>query len=67
MKHGTVGAYANHGCRCDLCRAAHRIAQRVYRGDLHRRGLTSWGRWPTGRYNGLEARHGGRRAENKIP
>ena len=23
MQHGTTSAYRNHGCRCDICTAAH--------------------------------------------
>lgn len=28
--HGTANGYNNHGCRCDLCRAANTEQQRVY-------------------------------------
>lgn len=35
VKHGTRGAYTNHGCRCALCTAAMREAHREY---LHRTG-----------------------------
>lgn len=31
MKHGTSGAYTNHGCRCDECRTAHAAKMREYR------------------------------------
>lgn len=31
IRHGTTGGYRNHGCRCDLCRAAQRESLRRYR------------------------------------
>lgn len=31
IKHGTIGAYNNRGCRCDKCKAARNEAQRQYR------------------------------------
>jgi len=31
MKHGTIGAYSNHHCRCDLCTKAHAVYFAEYR------------------------------------
>lgn len=31
VRHGTPGAYTNHGCRCEKCKAANAEAQRSYR------------------------------------
>ncbi len=28
--HGTSGGYTNHGCRCERCREAQKLRQRVY-------------------------------------
>lgn len=33
VNHGNIGAYTNHGCRCELCADAHREYQREYRRD----------------------------------
>lgn len=30
VKHGTIGAYTNRGCRCEPCTVAHREYQREY-------------------------------------
>lgn len=32
-RHGTIGAYSNHGCKCDRCRDA----WNAYARDLRRR------------------------------
>jgi hypothetical protein len=29
-RHGTAGAYSNHGCRCPLCTEAQRVKQVTY-------------------------------------
>lgn len=29
-RHGTVNGYGNHGCRCELCRDAHRRSHYEY-------------------------------------
>ena len=29
-RHGTINEYSNHGCRCDLCRAANAAYYREY-------------------------------------
>lgn len=31
INHGTDGAYTNHRCRCEACRAAHAASTRAYR------------------------------------
>lgn len=31
VKHGTLSTYNNHGCRCDECKDASRLAKRKYR------------------------------------
>lgn len=36
-RHGTITAYAHHGCRCDRCKAANRHAQQEAR-DRRRTG-----------------------------
>jgi hypothetical protein len=34
IKHGTVNAYNNHGCRCEACKAANAAAVKAYRAKL---------------------------------
>lgn len=29
-RHGTLGGYNNHGCRCDECREANRVSHLAY-------------------------------------
>jgi hypothetical protein len=29
-RHGTLNGYTNHGCHCDLCTEAHRVAHLDY-------------------------------------
>lgn len=36
--HGTPGGYANHGCRCAKCRAAHAANVRRYRANQVKKG-----------------------------
>lgn len=33
--HGTSGGYCNHGCRCDACRDAHRLAHKRHRTNRY--------------------------------
>ena len=33
MKHGSLTAYAKHGCRCEPCRAAAAKASKAWRRD----------------------------------
>lgn len=42
LKHGTLGGYANHKCRCDLCATTFRIYQRAYRAKKKALGLCHW-------------------------
>lgn len=50
IEHGTTKGYRVHGCRCEDCREAHRVAmadyrERAARGLTHRRkpcGVPTW-------------------------
>ena len=38
MTHGTLGAYTNHGCRCDICQQAWAVYQRQVRAVRRAKG-----------------------------